>query len=470
MIINPPVKLLSRTSIDAKCDICGSSGKTLYSCYKRSLKKHDGLYLCYHCAVKKNADRMRGRKTPQHTKQKLSKKIKEISKTSDYRSKVSNGVKKSMTVERIKKISDKSKELWNKKEYRDKIEPKLKQLWNDEDIKEKAIKNIKKHSGRISKLMKGKWANDKEYRQKVLTSMGRMNTVSSLQKIVYSIFDDYAVKYEKEYVLGYFRFDCMVPDVLEGGKSLLIECQGEYWHNQKDRKIRDKQKATYIGRYCSDKFLLKTIWEHEFKRNGFVKNKLLQWCGINQTENFDFDFNDINFKKIDINVANVFCGKYHYFANAGRSGLFYGAFMGGKLVAVSAFAGITRKESINFTDFKTNEVKELTRFCIADGYHKNNFASWLLSKLIKATGVKMIITYADETYGHSGIIYKSCNWQYVSEVKPDYFYRNKDNYVVHKKTLWDHAKKQGSTEKQYSIEHGYDKIMGLSKHKFCYYF
>lgn len=51
------------------------------------------------------------------------------------------------------------------------------------------------------------------------------------------------------------------------------------------------------------------------------------------------------------------------------------------------------------------------------------------------------LSYADTTFNHIGTIYKACGFKQDRIVKPDYWYAKEDGWVMHKKTLYNQAKK-----------------------------
>jgi hypothetical protein len=79
-----------------------------------------------------------------------------------------------------------------------------------------------------------------------------------------------------------------------------------------------------------------------------------------------------------------------------------------------------------------------------------------------------LVSFADTTHNHLGIIYKACNWTKDGEVTPDYWYSDNLGYVCHKKTLWNHAKKMQMTESEYCRRFNYIKVWGNKKHRFIY--
>ena len=69
----------------------------------------------------------------------------------------------------------------------------------------------------------------------------QLKTVSKLQTTLYKYLDDLNINYVKEHCVGPWVFDCYIPL-----HKLLIECQGDYWHNQPKAIRNDKAKATPI--------------------------------------------------------------------------------------------------------------------------------------------------------------------------------------------------------------------------------
>ena len=63
-----------------------------------------------------------------------------------------------------------------------------------------------------------------------------------------------------------------------------------------------------------------------------------------------------------------------------------------------------------------NELIELRRLCCIDDTPKNTesyFIGYTLRWLKKNSKIKKVISYADETYNHSGTIYKASNFKHI---------------------------------------------------------
>lgn len=67
---------------------------------------------------------------------------------------------------------------------------------------------------------------------------------------------------------------------------------------------------------------------------------------------------------------------------------------------------------------KPEDILELRRLCCIDNTPKNTesyFIGHCLRWLQNNTEVKKILSYADETYGHQGTIYKASNFEYLGK-------------------------------------------------------
>ena len=75
---------------------------------------------------------------------------------------------------------------------------------------------------------------------------------------------------------------------------------------------------------------------------------------------------------------------------------------------------------------------ELRRLCCIDNTPKNTesyFIGFTLRWLKKNTEMKTVISYADETYNHSGVIYKASNFKHLGMT-------NKGKVIVYNKKLY----------------------------------
>lgn len=73
----------------------------------------------------------------------------------------------------------------------------------------------------------------------------------------------YGIKYFKQKSLkkGHFIIDFYLPEY-----QLVVECNGDYWHNLPERKKRDKELEEYVLSKGKD---ILWLWEHEIKDEWF---------------------------------------------------------------------------------------------------------------------------------------------------------------------------------------------------------
>ena len=89
-----------------------------------------------------------------------------------------------------------------------------------------------------------------------------------------------------------------------------------------------------------------------------------------------------------------------------------GAMVYGKI----GMGGVEQK----YTD-NPDGLLELKRLVCVDDTPKNTesyFIGWSLRWLQRNTDLEMIISYADKTYGHEGVVYKATNFKFVGETQP----------------------------------------------------
>jgi hypothetical protein len=149
---------------------------------------------------------------------------------------------------------------------------------------------------------------------------------------------------------------------------------------------------------------------------------------------------DFQIKPISKNDASSILTNYHYLTGISKgfkSGHNYGCFYQHTLVGVAIFTGFPvpelAKGMLGLERTQQEGLFELSRLCLEPNIQKteHNLASWFLAKCIKLlrkeTKVRVILSYADETY-HNGIIYAASNFKYYGLTKPklDFYIKNVD--------------------------------------------
>jgi len=362
-----------------------------------------------------------------------------------------------------------SKSQWTDMSFRESMSKMSKDKWQDDEYRTTICTslsntlNTEEHKNRISSFNKKRWENE-SYRTKMASHLANMpKTMTKPHAKVCSILDALNIDYDTEYQVGPWVFDIYIKS-----SQIFIEVQGNYFHNRPQQQSRDKAKETYINKYMQDHTILH-IWEHECLLDGYILNKIKYLLNLDIVQN-EFDFKDLSVKQICAEEANQFLYDWHY-QHHGRSGLSIGCYLEDKLISVAKFSSPGRMEMCSSSELQYENTLELTRFCIHPNFGKKNLSTWFLSRCRKYISQNLpdithLVTFADTTYNHVGTIYLADNWDKVSVTKPDYFYINKDGWVKHKKTLWNHAKKMKMSEKQYSSQYKYTKVNTKEKYKF----
>lgn len=428
-------------------------------------------------------------------KLKMSQNAKELWKDENYRKNWLMSFLESFTPERRNKISVDSLKNWSNYEY---IEH-MKKMWTDD--KKQEISNLcrewwtNEKKTEVSRLMLERWSDDKwhakfisafinswtnpervrkaiewwtldrrleaskrsqllwnnpEYVKKQLAFISKP---SSLENQLADILKEYNVKFKPQVHIGPYLFDFEVEAKFG---CVLIEVQGDYWHNRDKTIIKDRAKATYIERYFPEKRLL-YIWEHEFYQMEKVRNFVESL--VTDIKLIEFEFSELVLdKEINFNEAKGLFEKYHYKSSIGRGGMIIGVRLKDNLIACCVFSSPTRNVSGG----------ELTRFVIHPKFQKKNLASWFLSKASKIALEKFnfLFTFVDPNFNHSGSIYLASNWVFSGETKSDYWYVSDQGWVIHKKTLWNRATNLGMKEKDFAKTFKYKQVWGLPKKKY----
>lgn len=478
-----------KNKVTLACDNCTKTVQIALKGYKRSikLKKHTfGQYLCASC-VGKNWWHNRPDTDKQESITKLSESIKQkwqdpeylakqsVARTDELKSQIGISVSKSFEARRhnhIKGLIARHQSgVYNKH---------LAKINNDPDIAARRLVSsklynqtdaAKKSHSDISKKL---WADD-TFRAKVLAKLANLPKVSKLQESFYSILDDLNIHYYREWndkpddaecIIGPYSFDCVIPR--DGKTTLLVEINGTYIHSRPRTIAKDQSKSSYVSNNLSNTHELKVIWEHEFNNPGKVVELVKYWTGCAAFNKHDFDFKSVTIKPCeDKRLAKQLLDKYHYLGG-GRGGLFYGAYLNNELIATIVYSPLLRQNMENSLGHKAVNVKELSRLCIHPAYQKKNFASWLVSKSIKQLppSIKLVVSYCDKTFNHTGSVYKACGFTQDIVVPPDYWYVDDAGWVMHKRTLYGHAIRSDMTELEYATIHNYNKVVGMGKLRF----
>jgi len=316
--------------------------------------------------------------------------------------------------------------------------------------------------------MKELWRT-KKFREAWFSGMERIsnnhNWISSNQLILYSILDDLGLEYYKEpedirkLSFGSYRCDAMILS----DRPCIIFVNGDYHHRFIPERVeKDKKFMKFYNEKLAKDYDLLILWEHEFLAKNRIRDRIFEILG--KTEEIrHIDKESINFCVINRKEGDEFLSKYHYMTKGGRGGTYFGIYHRTILIGVSSFSSITRKESADRLGAEPHQVLELNKFCLNPGYYSHNLSSWFLSRCVKfikknRTYVKYLLAFSDEAFQHLGTIYKASGWMEDGCNKPSYWYVDSNGHIIHKKTLYVHARSIRMKESDFAVKFGYRKI------------
>lgn len=490
----------------AKCG-CGDRKSIRLDTYRSNIKRN-GKYLCHHCAtIKAGAD---GKYS--HTFEMRSNQSKKLWQNQDFRTKITaSSSLVNTTTEYREKQSQRTLDLWQDDNYRQrvvasvaeamanesviaKISTNLKtryqidpdyaiavgeaarRRFEDDEFRERASKRVKEwwvdnrdellvifnsaeHRLKLSSIATELWK-DRTYVENVIKQRG---VILEPQRLLYSLLSDLNIQYYQEgpqTIIGPWTFDCMIPT---NSRHILIEVQS-YWHTLGTQQQRDRAKFSYINKYHPE-YEIMYIWDYELGIKDRTIDRLLLKLG-HKIPIADFSFLDLEIKMPDTNDLRQFLDLYHYIGK-GRGGCSFGAYHDHKLVAAIVISPPLRQNIAQ--QFNVKRMVELSRLCMHPIYHKPNFGSWFISRVMKMLDVDVVIAYADTTVGHTGAVYKASNFKFHHTVHADYWYVDNKGWVMHKKTLYNKARQMKLTEADFASKFGFVKKYGGEKLCFAYY-
>lgn len=365
----------------------------------------------------------------------------------------------------VSKATTASKEKWDDEEWRNKrlieISQQSRKLWKDNKYRAKVLNGIKTIysntdlRNRLSEINKKRYEEDDNVKR-ILHSERPFKT-SKLNQRVADVLDSFGIQYIREFQIANYRVDFKIGNII-------LEVQGDYWHNLPKNQKNDKAKSTIIRKYYPQ-YNLRYLWESEFKSVRGI-DRLLEVIGCKLPDPTIVDLSELKFEQIEKNdLHRKFLDSYHYLGWTNRCSLLYRMSYADSTVIIATFGHPVRQ---NTTPGKT---LELVRLCRNPYFFNRNLCSYFISKCIKEIRklgkYDFLVSYSDDRL-HDGSVYKAANWQLIGKTQSDYEYLSRENIPMHKKTLYNKAKALGLKEKEYAELHGFKKTKIGTKTKFIY--
>jgi very-short-patch-repair endonuclease len=210
----------------------------------------------------------KGRKLSAETKLKISLAQKGKKYSDEYKLNMSRVMKgRKFTDEWKRKISEAHKGIGKGRicslETRQKMSKTRKERFAKMSIKEK-----KEYGLACSKGMKKVWSlmskEEKARRMSFPTQAALLTQVSKIEKKVCKVLNKYKIKYKIQVPFCYGKF---IVDIFIPSKKIVIECNGDYWHDYKkfpERKIRDNKLKKYLNKWG---YKIIWLWEAEINKS-----------------------------------------------------------------------------------------------------------------------------------------------------------------------------------------------------------
>jgi len=141
----------------------------------------------------------------------------------------------------------------------------------------------------------------------------------------------------------------------------------------------------------------------------------------------------------------------------------------GRIIGACVFAAPSR-QTIDVPGYMS--ILELSRLFVLDETPKNT-ESYFVGKCLRwlqvNTNYEAIVSFADPTQGHQGIVYQATNFKLLSITVPNYHYEDPFGNRIHKRRVWDEAKRKHIKEKDEAAHQNLKLITELPKNKYVYY-
>lgn len=199
-------------------------------------------------------------------------------------------------------------------------------------------------------------------------------------------------------ILNRKELDVYIPDL-----NLAFEFNGVYWHSE---LYRDNDYHLNKTKKCLEKNIqLIHIYEDDWiYKNEIVKDKILKLLGKYK----EIDVNECTIKEVNDKESRIFLDDNHIKGSINckyNIGLYYNNEL---------------YMSFSFSKLK-NKKTELLRICNKKGYTIIGGEYKLLKYFLKNNDVQTVVTYVDRSWSN-GNLYKKLGFNFVKEIKPDYYY------------------------------------------------
>lgn len=305
----------------------------------------------------------------------------------------------------------------------------------------------------------------KEFGIKSRSTQEYINSTSSIHRnVLIPLLEKEKVNHVSNYIIRMsetknwaYEIDEYLPDL-----KVFLELQGIYWHgfgNLDERVLKNVYRDIKKWRNLTRVFpyhRIVYILESDFEDG--LAEKIVQGLANKDRRTPVWSSEGYSFQLAGVHEVSEFVKQHHYLGNVPSSKYIFVAKHQNQIVAVAVFSSPSRHEQrIKYGD----EMIELSRYCSSE--HGTNLNSWFLSRCIRSIKERPIVSYADITrypgkLSHDGTMYKAANFKLVGVTDTNYRYLTPDHQLIHKKAVWNRAKKNGVSEKSQARNEGLVKF------------
>ena len=253
-------------------------------------------------------------------------------------------------------------------------------------------------------------------------------------------------------------------DVLSKTHKVGFEYCGLYWHNEDSLQAKpsfyhgDKMKnANTLG------YRLITIFEDEWITRGeVVRDYIKSVFGVFE---HSIGARECELREIASDLGDLFYNENHIQGASRTTLVYFGLFMGDKLVGVISGGRHPR----NLPEMEN--VLILDRMCFKRGYQVHGGASRLFKALVdwaRSKGYKQVLSWSDNRYSE-GNVYKKLGFTLDGELSADYSYvKNGKRYSKQSLKKTEDEKLSGKTETELRNEQGYHRMWDCGKKRWIF--
>lgn len=181
-------------------------------------------------------------------------------------------------------------------------------------------------------------------------------------------------------------------------------------------------------------------------------------------------------KPVPASFVRPYVASYHY-SHIMPDNAFecFAGFYKDKLAGVVVFGNGANNQTFTalIPDIELKNCRELTRLWSADGMPQNT-ESKLISESINLLPkeVYLVVSFADPSHNHRGIIYQATNFYYCGMSNPSMMLVDKDGTKFHVRTIGSykrrHPELRGLTNKEIMEKYGWTYCESAGKHRYVY--